>query len=322
MEFRQLRYFVRIVDLGSVSRAAGALHVAQSALSQQVAALEAELNTALLHRSTRGVTPTDAGRQLYQHAQAILKQSDDAKTAVAQCSSEPSGLVALGVPLSLVAPLAMPIFQAVRTQHPRIRLQILEELSGTILEWVKSGRLTLGIAFDDGNLESLAATPILEERLFLIVPPKSPLARRKVVTLRDVAELELVLPTPDQGVRSRIDRAMARSGHAIGKVVAEINSLTLIKQCTAAGIGSTILSWPSVEAEVAQGSVVAIEIARPSITRVATLCVLASAPRSRAVECVMQQTREAIRDTVRRVAWRGVRYLDDTTPPEEPADEP
>jgi LysR family transcriptional regulator, nitrogen assimilation regulatory protein len=309
MEFRQLRSFVRIVDLGSVSRAAGALHIAQSALSQQVAALEAELRTPLLHRSSRGVTPTEAGRQLYQHAQAILKQSEDAKTAVAECSSEPTGLVVLGVPLSLVAPLALPIFNAVRSSHPRIRLQILEELSGTILEWVKNGRLSLGIAFDDGNLEGLSATPIIEERLFLIVPPKSPLARRKVVSLRGVATLDLVLPTPDQGVRSRIDRAMARAGHAIGHVVAEVNSLTLMKQCAAAGIGATVLSWPSVEAEVAQGQVAAIEIARPSITRIATLCVLASAPRSRAVDCVVQQTTAAICDTIRRRPWRGVRFI-------------
>ena len=158
---------MRIVELGSLSRASGALHVAQSALSQHVATLEGEFRTPLLLRTSRGVTATEAGQQLYQHAQAILKQADDARAAVTACSSEPSGLVAFGVPLSLVPPLALPIFQAERSRYPGIRLLLHEELSGTILEWVQNGRLTLGIAFDDGNLEGLDATPILEERLFL-----------------------------------------------------------------------------------------------------------------------------------------------------------
>lgn len=287
------------------------MHVAQSALSQHVAALESDLRADLLYRSTRGVTPTDAGRQLYQHAQAMLQQAEDAKAAVAAASSEPTGRVALGLPLSLVAPLALPIFLAVRSRYPGIQLQVMEELSGTILEWIKNGRLTLGVAFDDGNLESLAARPILEERLFLVVPPKSPLARRKLVSLREVAALDLVLPTPDQGVRSRIDKAMARAGHPVKRVVAEVNSLILMKQCAGAGIGATILSWPSIAAEVAAGQVAAVEIARPSITRVAAMCVLASAPRSHAMECVMAQAIAAVKETVARTPWRGVRFIGD-----------
>jgi LysR family nitrogen assimilation transcriptional regulator len=309
MDIRQLRTFVRIVDLGSLSRTAGALRIAQSALSQHVAALEAELRAQLLQRSSRGVTPTEAGRLLYRHAQAILKQVDDCRAAVAAQASEPTGRVAFGMPLSLVAPLALPVFQAVRAQYPGVQLLLHEELSGTILEWIKNGRLSLGIAFDDGNLEGLDATPLVEERLFLIVPPKSPLARRKVVSLREVSKLDLVLPSPEQGVRPRIESALARAGHPIGNVVAELNSLTLMKQAAAAGIGATILSWPSVEAEVAQGSVAAIEIARPSITRVAAMCQLQSAPLSRAAECVVGAATGAIRETVRRTPWRGVRFV-------------
>jgi LysR family nitrogen assimilation transcriptional regulator len=285
------------------------LHIAQSALSQHVAALESEFRTALLQRSARGVAPTEAGRELYHRAQAILKEVEDAKAAVAKGSSQPTGNVAFGVPLSLVPTLALPIFTAVRDKYPRIALRVFEELSGTILEWVKNGRLTLGIAFDDGNLDGLDVTPIIEERLFLIVHPKSSLARRKLVSLRDVAKLDLVLPTTDQGVRSRIERAFGRNGISGVSVVAEVNSLTLMKQAAGAGIGATILSWPSVEQEVVSGKVVAVEIARPPITRVAAMCVLRSAPRSRASECVFAESRRAIRETVRRTPWRGVRYI-------------
>jgi LysR family transcriptional regulator, nitrogen assimilation regulatory protein len=311
MELRQLRNFVCIVDLASLSRAAGALHIAQSALSQQVAALEREFRTPLLHRMSRGVQPTDAGKELYRHAQALLQHAETAKEAVASCSAEPAGVVGIGVPLSLAATLALPIFEAVRSQHPGIKLQVHEELSGTVLERVKNGRLTLGIAFDDGDLEGLQARRVLEERLFLVLHPKSPLARRKAVGLREIAGMDLVIPSAGQGVRVRIEQAMAQAGLSLSKVAAEINSQTLMKQAAAAGFGATILAWPSVESEVAQGKLAAVEISRPAITRVAAICVSASMPRTRATECVLAAATEAIRQTVRRAThWRGVRFLD------------
>jgi LysR family transcriptional regulator, nitrogen assimilation regulatory protein len=309
MELRQLRYFVRIVDMGSLSRAAGVLHIAQSALSQHVASLEAEFKSVLLTRTTRGVTPTEAGTQLYRHAQAILRQADDARFAVASRSSEPTGQVAIGIPLSLVAPLAFHVFEAVRSRYPGIKLRIHEGLSGTILEWVKNGRLTLGLAFDDGNLEGLESRRIIAERLFLVVNPDSRLARRKLVSLRETQGLDLLLPTPDHGVRALVEGAMAKEGLDPPHIVAEINSLTMMKHAVEANLGVSILSWASVAAEVAQGKLVAVEIARPALTRIAALCFASSAPRSHAMQCVASTTCDAIRDVLRLSPWRGVRCL-------------
>jgi LysR family nitrogen assimilation transcriptional regulator len=309
MEIKQLRYFVRIVDLGSFSRAAGVLHIAQSALSQQVAALEAEVHAALLDRTTRGVQPTEAGRVLYQHAQLMLQQEADAKAAISQSCAEPSGHVAFGLPLSLAPCLGLTIFQAVRHRYPAIKLQTLEELSGTILEWVKNGRLTLGIAFDDNNLEGLQTVPLMEERLFLIAAPGSPLAKRKVVSLRELAAMEFVLPTMGQGVRSRVDKALIEAGLTPARVLAEIDSLTILKQAAASGIGATLLSWMSVEAEVMRGELAAVEIARPSITRTAHVAMLAPSLRSRAAQCVLEVMTQTVREAVQRPSWRGVRAL-------------
>jgi LysR family nitrogen assimilation transcriptional regulator len=300
---------VRIVDLGSMSRAAGALHVAQSALSQHVSALEDEFQTPLLHRTPRGVSPTEAGMQLYRHAHAILQQADDAKAAVAMRSSEPTGCVAIGVPLSVAAPLAMPIFDAVRSGYPGIKLQIHEELSGTILEWVKNGRLALGIAFDDGNLEGLTTVPILEERLFLVVNPKSRLAKRKVISLREVQGLELVLPTRGYGVRDRIEAAMLGAGLPAARVAAEMNSFTMLKQAVEVEMGATILTWPSITTEMAERRLAAVEIVRPAITRITAICCAANGARTRAAECVHTLAVEAIRRVVQHSSWRGVRFL-------------
>jgi LysR family transcriptional regulator, nitrogen assimilation regulatory protein len=121
MELRQLRYFVAIVDHGSLSRAALVLHVAQPALTQQLRQLEEELGAQLLHRSAQGVVSTDAGKVFYDHAQAILKQVADARSAVTQ-SARPSGSVTMGLPHSISGALALPLLTAAREQYPDITL--------------------------------------------------------------------------------------------------------------------------------------------------------------------------------------------------------
>ena len=108
MDFRHLRSFVRIVDLGSLSRAATSLHVAQPALSQQIAKLEAQVKGQLLNRSSKGVTVTPAGQELYRFAVSILRQVNDAKSAIQDTAAMPAGRVALAFPLSLTAALALP----------------------------------------------------------------------------------------------------------------------------------------------------------------------------------------------------------------------
>jgi DNA-binding transcriptional LysR family regulator len=113
MELRQLRYFVAIVDHGSLSRAALVLHVAQPALTQQLRQLEDELGVQLLHRSAQGVLSTDAGKIFYEHAQAILKQVADAQAAVIQSAERPSGSVTLGLPHSISGALALPLLTAI-----------------------------------------------------------------------------------------------------------------------------------------------------------------------------------------------------------------
>jgi len=309
IELRQLRYFIKIVDLGSFSRAAGVLYVAQSALSQQVAALEAELGGRVLIRTPRGVSPTEAGKQLYCHAQVILKQAEDAKAAVASNSDEPCGKVPIGLPLSLVSTLGLPILRAVSARYPAIALQMHEELSGTILEWVKNGRLSIGLAFDDGNLEGLNATPVLEERLFLVVDAKSPLARRKTVTASELQSIELVLPAREQGNRTRLERAMAGAGLPPPKVCIEVNSQIIMRQAAAAGIGATVLAWPGIASDVEAGTLCTVEIVRPTITRVSCLCVLASVPLTNATRCVLSAAIGVISETVRKSTWRGVRFI-------------
>jgi DNA-binding transcriptional LysR family regulator len=127
LQLRHLRYFVGIVDAGSFSRAAAAIHVAQPALSQQIAELEEELGVALLQRHARGIGPTAAGEVLYREAVVILRQIEQLPGMVRSTGGEPDGVVALGMSSTLAATLGGPFIQACRERLPKVMVKFQED---------------------------------------------------------------------------------------------------------------------------------------------------------------------------------------------------
>jgi LysR family nitrogen assimilation transcriptional regulator len=310
MELKQLRYFVRIVDLGSFSRAAGDIHVVQSALSEQIASLESELGAELLVRTARGVTPTRAGEIFYRRAHEILRQADDVRQAVTSLTDAPTGSVSFGVPLSLIHPLGLALLETVTQRYPHIQLTIHEGVNGAILEWIKNGRMSLGLAFEDGaNLAGLMVTPVMEERMYLVMKRGSPLARRKSVSLAELQEMPLLMPSRAEGVRPRLERAMVRHGFSLQCAPGEINSFNLLKLGAANAVAPTVLTWPGIAHEVATGTLAAVEIVRPTVTRTCVLCVLPTATENRAANAVASVALEILRGLAQHSRWRGVRYL-------------
>src|SRR5690606_14007600 len=120
MDFRQLRYFANIVESGSLAKASRQLFIAQPALSQQIAKLEAEVGRSLLNRSARGVTPTESGLALYHRACFILRQLDQALSIARQESGEVRGMVSLGLPAPTASAIGLPLVRAIREKYPSI----------------------------------------------------------------------------------------------------------------------------------------------------------------------------------------------------------
>ena len=143
MELRQLRYFVRVVELGSMSRAAIELDVVQSALSQQVARLESELATRLLQRSSKGVAPTEAGLAFFREAQLALRHAEQAARAAQ--SSRLSGTVSVGLAPTTASVLGLPLMQAMRARYPDVRLHMVESLSGHLSTMLNARQLDLAV---------------------------------------------------------------------------------------------------------------------------------------------------------------------------------
>lgn len=309
MELRQLRYFVAIVDHGSLSRAARVLHIAQPALTQQLRQLEDELGAQLLHRSAQGVMSTDAGKTFYEHALAILKQVGDARSAVAQSAGKPVGTVALGVPQSVSGALALPLLTAVRATYPEISLQLTEELSGNLIEQLKSGRINLAVLFDDGQLTQFAVTPLVEEDMMFITRADSRFAPRgKSITLAKALDVDLILPGQQHGVRPRIEHIVRSSGLSIDKVI-DINSIAILKSALLADMGATILPVAPVLTEIEHGTMRAYPIAGARISRTVVLCASKNIPLTNAAAAVNRLVLEVTRELCASGRWLGTRNL-------------
>jgi len=169
MELRQLRYFVRVVELGSMGRAAQDLGVVTSALSQQISRLEGELSTRLLQRGPAGVRPTDAGLAFLRQAQLALRHADDAVQAAQQARL--SGHVSLGLAPSTSAVLALPLLAAMRERYPSVRVHLVESLSGNLASMLNARQLDLAVLFETASARRWSVSPLLEEKLFLIGAP-------------------------------------------------------------------------------------------------------------------------------------------------------
>lgn len=310
MELRQLRYFVAIVDHGSLSRAAQVLHVAQPALTQQLRQLEEELQAQLLHRSPQGVLSTDAGKLFYEHAQAILKQVGDARSAVNQSATRPAGSVSLALPHSISGALALPLLIATRARYPEITLQLTEELSGNLTEQLKSGRINLAVQFDDGQLGPFACTPLVEETMMFLCRRGSSHgpAGGGSVSLAQALAAPLILPGLQHGVRPRIENVARSAGLRIENVT-EINSLAILKSALLADMGATILPLAPLLAEVERGDLQAIPIDNAAMSRTVTLCASKNIPMTNATAAVSRLVQEVTRELCDKGRWLGARLL-------------
>jgi LysR family tcuABC transcriptional regulator len=311
MDLRQLRYFVCIVDNGSINKASQQLYVAQAALSQQVAKLEGEVGKLLLHRSAKGVRPTENGLALYHHARFMLRQLDQALSVARQETGEARGMVSVGLPPSTLSAIGLPLVERVRGRYPNILLNVIEGLSGHLSQMMRRRQLDLAVLFDRGLMADLDAVTLLDEEMFLLLPAGSRLVaqRRTRLAIAEAARLPLVLPTGAHGVRQRLT-AEFNQRNLVPNIVAEIDSVSLLLRCVYAGIGATIEPLSAIQHEAASGRhwrVLPITDAR--IQRRSYLYSLPSdmvTPAGSAVSAVLQET---VAELVESGEWRGVQLL-------------
>ncbi|EAQ4020369.1 tricarballylate utilization LysR family transcriptional regulator TcuR [Salmonella enterica subsp. enterica serovar Mountpleasant] len=238
MELRQLRYFVRIIETGSMGSAAQDLDIGVSALSQQMSRLENELAIRLLQRTSRGVTPTNAGLAFYSQAQLALRHADDAILAAREARL--SGHVSVGMAPSTASILGIPFIHAMQENYADVRLHVVESLSGNLERMINTRQIDLAVVFQKDKILRWSARPILEEQLFLIgshallaALPDNP------ITPEQLAGIPLIMPSQGHGLRGRLDAVCQE--HALNvEIVAEIDGLALLMRAVRDGLGTTL----------------------------------------------------------------------------------
>ncbi len=307
MELRQLRYFVKIVELGSLGRAALELDVGVSALSQQISKLESELSTRLLNRTTTGVTPTGSGLAFLHHAQLTLRQAEYAVLAAHR--GRMSGYVSVGLAPTTATVLALPLINAMRERYPDIQLHLVEMLSGHLAAQLNARQIDLAILFQLDGGKRWSMRPLLNEKLFVISAPDFPHAPQgKSVELAQLGALPLVMPSAQHGLRSVFMNAFERLG-LVPNIVMEIDGLAVLMNAVRAGHAATM--QPGAAAALVDSRLSSVEIADADVCRRNVLATLADDELSSAVLATRLVITEVARQLVIDKRWPGATWIHD-----------
>lgn len=308
MNLRQLQYFIEVSELESVTKAAERLHVAQPALSRHMRSLERDLGVRLFDRDGRGIVMTNAGLVFRDRVRSVLRELDRAQLEVKALSRSPGGRIDFGMPFSVSQALTRVLVQRVHQDLPGVALRVIDGWTGFIIEWLLRGRLDIGIIYDH-TLKSdvLRTEPLAAEEHFLICAPHDRLAQRKSVTLAEVAELPLALPSREHGLRLAIEQFMQTIGKA-PQIHLELESIVGLRQFAQQGDVYTILPRGEMEDDVVFGKVRTVRITNPTIYRTLFIAWSNERPSTPQIKAVRTIARRETAEIIKKGTW-GSRFL-------------
>lgn len=252
MDLKQLEYFVRVAELGSFTRASIALDIAQPALSRQIRLLEVELHQSLLTRNGRGALPTEAGNLLLKHGRGILHQVEVAREELGAVRGALAGRVSIGLPPSLSRLITVPLTRAFRQHLPQAHLTLTEGFSVLMYEGLRVGNLDMAVLYNAEHSPEVEMTTLHTEELVFIsrtadVKPgaargsaRDAIRKRQPISLSEVADLPLILPSRPNAFRILIEGEMIAIGRK-PQVSMEVDGLNAILSLVKEGLGHAVL---------------------------------------------------------------------------------
>ena len=287
MDVSQLRTLVRVAELGSLSKAADRLCIAQPALSRQVRMLEEELGTRLFDRHGRGMVITEQGRTVLHHATRILKEVDAIKAEVIEEKDAFAGHVSIGMPPTVSNVLAAPLLSAIHAVHPNARCRMVSSYSLYLLDWIYRGEIDIAVLYDPQSIISLKCEPLIEEAFHVVAPASAGLSQQEPVRFAALAGKPLLLPSANHGLRQIVEQCAQGCGITLD-VRVEVDSYSMLRQLVTNGNGWTILPLASVRSDPAFSGLSSAPIVDPVPRRLLELSLPADRPESRLVSFVRE----------------------------------
>lgn len=287
MQIESLKMFCDVVETGSFSQAARLCHVTQSAVSQQIRALEERYGQKLLSRNAREAVPTPAGERLYRGCREILARFNDLELEVREVSGSVMGTCAIAAIYSVGLHELQPYVKRVLAAHPRVNVRISYRRSAQVYDEVANGTSDLGIVAYPTAHPGLSVLPFKEDQLTLICPPGHPLAQRPRVPLRALAGVDFIAFDRDAPTRKALDRVL-RAGGIDVRPTQELDNVETIKQAVELGMGVAIIPRMTVTTEVKEGKVVARSFTDGNLSRPLGILVRKDRFLGRAAQAVLE----------------------------------
>jgi LysR family nitrogen assimilation transcriptional regulator len=295
MEMRSLFYFVRIADLGSITRAASHLRVAQPALTRQVQRLEDELGVALFIRVNRGVRLTEAGHKLLESANRILRDVERTGDEIRAHDAHPSGKIILGVTPTICPVLVPEMFARMRLHYPMIELKVVHAGMVRLEEMLIDGRIDLAVMSELSRSRLIVSSALAQEEMVLVTAPGT--RAPGVVSATELRRTTLIL---GDGLRAAMDALLAGFGIEL-KVEIELNDHETIRLMVQQSVGATILPYSSVARECARELAEAHRLTAAGVFRTLAL----GTATNRATSSARNAVAQLVKDLVGEVAARG-----------------
>lgn len=304
MDIAQLKTLIHVAELGSLSKAADRLRIAQPALSRQVRLLERELGAALFERHGRGMVITTTGRQVLDHATRIMTELEAIRSSASEERASLKGIVTIGTTPTVSEIITVPLVSQVRQAHPQLAIRLASAFTGHLLDWLQRGELELAVSYNPEPQHTLRIVPIMMENLLLVSAGGKGLSLNRAVPFSHLANEELVLPSPRHGLRSIMEECARQAGVTLHGSV-EADSFGAMINLVRNGFGSTALPLAPIYSLVDSGVLCAAPLVDPAPTRKLVIAYPADRPVSPAAKFVGATFTSIATDLVKRNVWVG-----------------
>jgi len=300
-----LRYFHEVAKLGSIRQAAERLHVSPSAISRMITKIEHEFQAELFERRTKGVHLTAAGQLLASQLSRVFLQLQDVRTGIDELRGLRRGDISLYCIEGIVADIVPSLLATFHRRYPAIRYNVHTAGSDRIVEALSSDRADVGIMFDAARSSGLAVILSYTEPLHAMMSPAHPLARRRHVSLRELAQYQVAMPDASFGVRRLLDRAL-RAKRIAMPMLLTTNSLELTRGMARSGVAITFTPPFAARRELASGELIAMPILeKEMLMGTMSVCVR----RGRRLSAAASELIEAIADEFQALGRAGMGRL-------------
>lgn len=266
MDLRQLEILRAVAQTGSFTSAGEQLHLSQSAVSRQILLLEEELNEQLFLRLGRKIQITPAGTTLLGLSQRMFDDLEQTRAAILENQQTVKGTLRLVGGMTVCLYVFPALLKAFRREHPGVDVKLMPGATPRLIRQLRSGTADLGLLTLPVDDPALVSVPVMREELLLVTAPQHPLARKKVVTPKDLARQQFVLFEAGSGTRRAIETFFA-SQHISPTVVTETENVEIIKSLVRINMGITIIPYQAVAREVRSGQMFCSRIAGQQLVR-------------------------------------------------------